>query len=69
MKSKISKVGIIGAGAAGLVAAKQILATGFLEPIVWEQTSDIGGTWAYTSNTGQDQHGLPIHSSMYKNLK
>ena len=62
-------VGIIGCGAAGLVAAKRVLETGELTPIVWEQSKDIGGTWAYTPDTGVDQHGLPIHSSMYKNLR
>lgn len=62
-------VGIIGGGAAGLCAARQVLATGKFVPIVWELASGVGGTWRYNPNTGKDENGLPIHSSMYRNLK
>uniref|UniRef100_A0A8D9C0F0 Uncharacterized protein n=1 Tax=Cacopsylla melanoneura TaxID=428564 RepID=A0A8D9C0F0_9HEMI len=30
---------------------------------------NVGGTWVYTEQTGRDQYGLPVHSSMYKRLK
>jgi len=64
------QVAVIGAGAAGLCAARHILATnGRIVPTVFEQSGGVGGTWVYTENTGTDKHGLPIHSSMYKNLK
>jgi len=36
---------------------------------VFEQASCIGGTWVYNENTGSDESGLPIHSSIYKNLR
>ena len=36
---------------------------------MFEQSGGVGGTWVYTDNVGLDDHGLPIHSSMYKNLK
>lgn len=62
-------VGVIGAGAAGLCAARHISASSCLTPIVWDKASRVGGTWVYTSQVGKDEHGLPIHSSMYKNLK
>lgn len=36
---------------------------------LFEQTDQVGGTWIYTDETDVDKHGLPIHSSMYKNLR
>lgn len=62
-------VGVIGSGAAGLCAARHILSTTSHIPVVWEQASKVGGTWVYTPHTGKDQDGLPIHSSMYDNMK
>lgn len=32
-------------------------------------TDNIGGTWVYTDKTGKDEYGIPIHSSMYQNLR
>ncbi|XP_064108091.1 uncharacterized protein LOC135216603 isoform X2 [Macrobrachium nipponense] len=62
-------IGIIGAGAAGLCGARHALAAAGMTPIVWEQSTKVGGTWVYTPELGKDKYGLPIHSSMYKNLK
>ncbi|CRK97656.1 CLUMA_CG011041, isoform A [Clunio marinus] len=62
------KVGIIGAGAAGLCAIKHALSFD-CEVIAFEQSDRIGGTWVYTDDTGSDKHGNAIHSSMYKNLR
>ncbi|KAK7067551.1 hypothetical protein SK128_028187 [Halocaridina rubra] len=62
-------VGIIGCGAAGLCAARQVLATGKYKPQVWELSEGLGGTWRYNPDTGRDKYGIPIHSSMYQNLK
>ncbi|XP_050725812.1 uncharacterized protein LOC127003340 isoform X2 [Eriocheir sinensis] len=62
-------VGVIGAGAAGLCAAHHISATPGMTPVVWEKAAKVGGTWVYTPQVGKDEHGLPIFSSMYKNLK
>ena len=60
------KVAVIGAGAAGLVAAKRFSTAGW-NVSVFEQTDTIGGTWVYTDEVGtQDE---PIHTSMYKNLR
>ncbi|XP_058793278.1 uncharacterized protein LOC131665418 [Phymastichus coffea] len=63
------RVCIIGAGMSGLVSVKQ-LATNLsnVEPIVFEKASDIGGQWRYTDSTDVDEHGLPVHTSIYKNL-
>ena len=69
--SQIS-VAIIGAGAAGLCAARHLSAAATSHDLrikVFEQADNIGGTWVYTDNVGTDSHGLPVHSSMYKNLK
>ncbi|EAT48105.1 AAEL000829-PA [Aedes aegypti] len=58
---------IIGAGAAGICAAKYALQAGG-DVVVFEQTDQIGGTWSYTDAVGKDRHGLDIHSSMYDSL-
>ncbi|XP_058793279.1 senecionine N-oxygenase-like [Phymastichus coffea] len=52
----------------GLVSAKH-LSENNMEPIVFEKVNDIGGQWRYTDKTDVDEHGLPIHSSIYKNLR
>ncbi|XP_035658130.1 flavin-containing monooxygenase FMO GS-OX5-like isoform X1 [Branchiostoma floridae] len=64
------RVAVIGAGPAGLCAARYLSAEPdrYL-PTVYEQTAAVGGTWVYTDRTGTDEHGLPVHSSMYKNLR
>ncbi|XP_042209897.1 flavin-containing monooxygenase FMO GS-OX5-like isoform X2 [Homarus americanus] len=62
-------VGVIGAGAAGLCAARHILATRGMSPVVWEKSLQSGGTWVYTPQRGKDEFDLPIHSSIYENLK
>ena len=61
------KIGIIGAGAAGLCAAKNGIEFG-CEVTVFEQTNDIGGTWVYKDQVGKDENGLDIHTSMYQGL-
>lgn len=66
----MARVCVIGAGAAGLCAARHLL----VEPCVGqvdilEQASQLGGTWVYTEKTGYDDFGLPIHTSMYKSLR
>ncbi|XP_072037202.1 uncharacterized protein [Amphiura filiformis] len=66
----MQQVAVIGAGAAGLCAARYLSAKpDSFEPTVFEKSDRIGGTWVYTEETGKDQYGLPIHSSMYTNLK
>jgi len=62
-------VAVIGAGAAGLCAARHLSAHPRVRATVYEQSSSVGGTWVFTENIGKDQNGLPVHSSMYKNLR
>lgn len=38
------------------------------EIVCFEKQADWGGQWNYTWMTGLDQHGEPVHSSMYRNL-
>ncbi|KAI0233547.1 Flavin-containing monooxygenase FMO GS-OX5 [Lamellibrachia satsuma] len=62
-------VAVIGAGAAGLNALRHLTARPSLfTALAFEQTSNVGGTWVYTEDTGVDRNGLPIHSSMYKHM-
>lgn len=67
--SNTKRICVIGAGAAGLCAARHASAK-HLVPMVFEQSEVLGGTWVYTETTGSHpKTGLPIHSSMYKSLK
>ncbi|XP_058465155.1 senecionine N-oxygenase-like [Malaya genurostris] len=59
---------IIGAGTAGLATARRVLEIGG-QIVVFEQTTEIGGTWNYTDAIGKDKYGLDIHTSMYKGLR
>lgn len=61
------KIAIIGAGPSGICAAKHSLDRAH-DVTVFEQNSDIGGTWIYTDETEYNSYGLPIHSSIYKGL-
>lgn len=61
-------VAVIGAGTAGLCAAKHGLANDF-EVTVFEQAKALGGTWVYTDNIGKDEYGMDVHSSMYQGLQ
>jgi len=38
------------------------------EIVCYEKQSDWGGLWNYTWRTGSDEHGEPIHGSMYRYL-
>ncbi|OWF48027.1 flavin-containing monooxygenase FMO GS-OX5-like [Mizuhopecten yessoensis] len=64
------RVAVIGAGAAGLCALRHLTTRQHkFQAVCFEQNSRLGGTWIYNDKTGVDDHGLAIHSSMYKNLK
>ena len=64
------RVAVIGGGAAGLCAARYLLAKpDVFEAVLYEQSDQVGGTWVYTDNVGKDKYGLPVHSSMYSNLR
>ncbi|KAM6983945.1 LOW QUALITY PROTEIN: uncharacterized protein LKV04_011805 [Tautogolabrus adspersus] len=67
----LQRVAVVGAGAAGLCAARHILSrlNIFAPPVVFELTENIGGTWCYDERVGTYDNGHPIHSSMYRNLR
>lgn len=65
--SVVMKLCVIGAGAAGICAAKNAIEFG-CEVTVFEQTSEVGGTWVYTDDVAKDKNGLDVHSSMYQGL-
>ncbi|XP_075234109.1 senecionine N-oxygenase-like [Lycorma delicatula] len=62
-------IGVIGAGGSGLCAVRYITEKeNNFSCTLFEQQGLIGGTWVYTECVGKDQFGIPVHSSMYKNL-
>ncbi|RRT68235.1 hypothetical protein B296_00024287 [Ensete ventricosum] len=68
-----SRVAVIGAGAAGLVAARELRREG-LRVVVFERDAAIGGTWVYTPATESDPLGLDpgrdiVLSSLYDSLR
>ena len=70
MPSSKTRIAIVGGGVAGLVVARHAVARPETYSVnLFEQTGDIGGTWVYTDETETDKNGLPVHSSMYKNLR
>ncbi|XP_071708349.1 flavin-containing monooxygenase FMO GS-OX-like 4 [Rutidosis leptorrhynchoides] len=66
-------VAVIGAGAAGLAAARHLRREGH-SVVVFEKESQVGGTWIYTNCTESDLLGIDptrpvIHSSLYASLR
>lgn len=61
------KLCVIGAGGAGLAAAKNAIEFGY-DTTVFEQTSHVGGTWVYDHQIGKNEYGIDVHSSMYRGL-
>ncbi|XP_071723578.1 flavin-containing monooxygenase FMO GS-OX-like 4 [Rutidosis leptorrhynchoides] len=66
-------VAVIGAGAAGLVAARELHREGH-KVTVFERQNQVGGTWVYTDRVEPDplslNHERPIiHTSLYESLR
>lgn len=67
------RIAIIGAGPSGLAQLRAFQAAHargetMPELVCFEKQSDYGGLWNYTWRTGLDEHGEPIHCSMYRYL-
>lgn len=66
------RVAVIGAGAAGLVTARELRSAGHV-PVVFERASHVGGTWVYDERTEDDPLGknpsTRLHASMYAALR
>ena len=63
------RIVIIGAGPAGLgqlIAFKKDEEEKNVELVCFERQCKWGGLWNFTSQTGVDVHGEPIHTSMYR---
>ncbi|XP_062073400.1 flavin-containing monooxygenase FMO GS-OX-like 4 [Humulus lupulus] len=66
-------VAVIGAGAAGLVAARELAREGH-RVVVFERGNQVGGTWVYTPKVESDPIGVDprravVHSSLYQSLR
>ena len=61
----MKRVAIIGGGAAGLCAAKQLLSNARVLPVVYEQSTSVGGTWVYADV----EEGVEPFSSVYQSLR
>jgi len=69
----VGKVAVIGAGPSGLSVLcwfAKMKREGRVIPdlVCYEKQSNWGGLWNYTWRTGSDEHGEPIHGSMYRYL-
>lgn len=67
------RVAVIGAGPSGLAQLRafqsaQSKGAKIPEVVCFEKQADWGGLWNYTWRTGLDQHGEPVHGSMYRYL-
>lgn len=70
MPSGKTRIAIIGGGVAGLVVLRHAVSRSEIYSVsLFEQSDQIGGTWVYTDETELGKNGLPVHSSMYKNLR
>ncbi|KAL8042329.1 hypothetical protein ABFX02_09G044000 [Erythranthe guttata] len=73
-RNSSKKVCVIGAGPAGLVAARELRKEGH-DVVVMEQSHDVGGQWLYNPKVkeenplGQDCNFLKVHSSIYASLR
>ncbi|KAA8521876.1 hypothetical protein F0562_012810 [Nyssa sinensis] len=66
-------VAVIGAGAGGLVAARELRREGH-KVVVFEREDKVGGTWVYNPNIDSDPIGIDpsrnvVHSSLYASLR
>ncbi|KAJ2938756.1 hypothetical protein O0L34_g3376 [Tuta absoluta] len=59
---------VIGAGYSGLGTARYLKEYG-VDFKVFEATRHVGGTWRFDPHVGTDEDGLPLFTSMYKNLR
>ena len=60
--------GPLGTGAAAGVPVAAKKGAEIPEIVCFEKQSDWGGLWNYTWRTGLDEHGEPVHCSMYRYL-
>ena len=69
----MTRVAVIGAGPSGLAVLRAFQSaakkkTKIPEIVCFEKQDNWGGLWNYTWRTGLDEHGEPVHGSMYRYL-
>ena len=69
----MTRVAVIGAGPSGTAVLRAFQSAAkkkasIPEVVCFEKQSDWGGLWNYTWRTGLDEHGEPVHGSMYRYL-
>ena len=69
----MNRVAVIGAGPSGLAVLRAFQSAAkkqakIPEVVCFEKQGDWGGLWNYTWRTGLDEHGEPVHGSMYRYL-
>jgi trimethylamine monooxygenase len=69
----MKRVAIIGAGPCGTAQLRAFQSAAMKgakipEIVCFEKQADWGGLWNYTWRTGLDEHGEPVHGSMYRYL-
>jgi trimethylamine monooxygenase len=69
----MTRVAVIGAGPSGTAQLRAFQSAAqkgaeIPEVVCFEKQADWGGLWNYTWRTGLDQHGEPVHGSMYRYL-
>ena len=67
------RVAVIGAGPSGLAQLRAFQSAkekgaDIPDIVCFEKQEDWGGLWRYTWRTGLDEHGEPVHGSMYRYL-
>ena len=67
------RIAIIGSGPSGMAQLRAFesarrAGADIPEIVCFEKQADWGGQWNYSWRTGIDEHGEPVHSSMYRNL-
>src|ERR1700749_5109754 len=67
------RIAIIGAGPSGMAVLRAFESArkkgaDIPEMVCYERQKDCGGIWNYTWRTGTDEHGEPVHASMYRYL-
>ena len=67
------RVAVIGAGPSGLAQLRafqsaQEKGADIPDIVCFEKQEDWGGLWRYSWRTGLDEHGEPVHNSMYRYL-
>ncbi|XP_052169062.1 flavin-containing monooxygenase FMO GS-OX-like 4 [Oryza glaberrima] len=70
MPSPSLRLAVVGAGAAGLVAARELRREGH-SPVVFERAASVGGTWLYDAApaTSDPLAAGAAHSSLYASLR